>query len=489
MMAGRTYGGKLAIGVGITVLFTMLTIVTSVVGLVFVVNAKDAAITSATEDLTGAGNLSRTMETRIADYRTYLFNKSAESARLTEDHHQAFRRMLDDLRRSIDDPEVLAKLDQIADLDDGHAAATAEVMAARRTTDDTSAIDRINDTTVVPAREQLQQAITDLIELVRGDVAADREAASTRATQAIALVIGLGVLTTISAVLVALRLSRDLKREVGTAVGHIQSSSAQLEAAAAQQVNGGRDQASAMSEITTTISELLITSRQIADTAQRVSKIAEDTEAAARNGDATIGETRASIETIRSQVDQIVQHMLALGEKSQQIGQVVDLVSELAEQTNILAINATIEASGAGEWGRRFAVVAEEIRKLADRTAGSAKEIRTLIEDVRGAVNTTVMATEIGAKAVDAGARKFDDATNSFREIVQLVATTNDATREIELSTKQQTTAVEQVNVAASDTARVSRETEASAVQTKQTAAHLSNLSSDLLEMVGTGRH
>jgi methyl-accepting chemotaxis protein len=489
MMAGRTYGGKLAIGVGITVLFTMLTIVTSVVGLVFVVNAKDAAITSATEDLTGAGNLSRTMETRIADYRTYLFNKSAESARLTEDHHQAFRRMLDDLRRSIDDPEVLAKLDQIADLDDGHAAATAEVMAARRTTDDTSVIDRINDTTVVPAREQLQQAITDLIELVRGDVAADREAASTRATQAIALVIGLGVLTTISAVLVALRLSRDLKREVGTAVGHIQSSSAQLEAAAAQQVNGGRDQASAMSEITTTISELLITSRQIADTAQRVSKIAEDTEAAARNGDATIGETRASIETIRSQVDQIVQHMLALGEKSQQIGQVVDLVSELAEQTNILAINATIEASGAGEWGRRFAVVAEEIRKLADRTAGSAKEIRTLIEDVRGAVNTTVMATEIGAKAVDAGARKFDDATNSFREIVQLVATTNDATREIELSTKQQTTAVEQVNVAASDTARVSRETEASAVQTKQTAAHLSNLSSDLLEMVGTGRH
>ncbi|MEV4282334.1 methyl-accepting chemotaxis protein [Actinoplanes xinjiangensis] len=489
MMAGRTYGGKLAIGVGITVLFTMLTIVTSVVGLIFVVNAKDAAITSATEDLTGAGNLSRTMETRIADYRTYLFNKSAESARLTEDHHQAFRRMLDELRRSIDDPEVLAKLDQVASLDDRHAAATAEVMAARRTTDDTSAIDRINDATVVPVREQLQQALTDLIELVRGDVTADREAASTRATQAIALVIGLGVLTTISAVLVALRLSRDLKREVGTAVGHIQSSSAELEAAAAQQVNGGRDQASAMSEITTTISELLITSRQIADTAQRVSKIAEDTEAAARNGDATIGETRASIETIRSQVDQIVQHMLALGEKSQQIGQVVDLVSELAEQTNILAINATIEASGAGEWGRRFAVVAEEIRKLADRTAGSAKEIRTLIEDVRGAVNTTVMATEIGAKAVDAGARKFDDATNSFQEIVQLVATTNDATREIELSTKQQTTAVEQVNVAASDTARVSRETEASAVQTKQTAAHLSNLSSDLLEMVGTGRH
>ena len=252
---------------------------------------------------------------------------------------------------------------------------------------------------------------------MRKNVTADRDASSARASAAIIFIIGLGGALILGAAAVAWRLSRDLRREVGAAVGHIQSSSAELEAAAAQQATGGRDQASAMSEITTTISELLITSRQIAESAQRVSKVAEDTAEAARTGDATIDQTRASITAIRTQVDQIVQHMLALGEKSQQIGGVVDLVSELAEQTNILAINATIEASGAGEWGRRFAVVAEEIRKLADRTAGSAKEIRALIEDVRGAVNTTVMATEIGAKAVDAGSRQFDDATSSFRRI------------------------------------------------------------------------
>jgi methyl-accepting chemotaxis protein len=335
----------------------------------------------------------------------------------------------------------------------------------------------------------VQGAIDNLIKRINKIVTDTRRESSDRATWAIIFIVGIGTVLIGSAAGVTWRLNRDLRREVGAAVGHIQSSSSELEAAAAQQATGGRDQASAMSEITTTISELLITSRQIADSAQRVSKIAEDTAEAARTGDATIDQTRASINAIRAQVDQIVQHMLSLGEKSQQIGTVVDLVSELAEQTNILAINATIEASGAGEWGRRFAVVAEEIRKLADRTAGSAKEIRALIEDVRGAVNTTVMATEIGAKAVDAGSRQFDDATNSFRRIVQLVATTSDATREIELSTKQQTTAVEQVNSAASDTARASRETEASAVQTKQTAAHLSTLSGDLLDLVGTRGH
>ncbi|SDS22833.1 methyl-accepting chemotaxis protein [Actinoplanes derwentensis] len=491
-MAGRTFGGKLAFGVGITVLFTLLTIITSVVGLVFVVNAKDAAIASATENLTGAQNLKVYMEARIADYRAYLLLPTAENLALTDDNHTEFRRQLSELQTSLTDPDLQKLLMEIAGIDDRHAAAVKEIMAVRAADTSTARIDdivKLNQDKVKPVRVELQNALTSLVTQVTADVRVARDAASTRATQAIVVIIVLGLLTTASASAVAWRLSRDLKREVGAAVGHIQSSSAELEAAAAQQVSGGRDQASAMSEITTTISELLITSRQISEAAQRVSRIAEDTESAARNGDSTIDQTRTSITAIRSQVDQIVQHMLALGEKSQQIGLVADLVSELAEQTNILAINATIEASGAGEWGRRFAVVAEEIRKLADRTAGSAKEIRALIEDVRGAVNTTVMATEIGAKAVDAGSRQFDAATSSFRAIAQLVSTTNDATREIELSTKQQTTAVEQVNVAVSDTARVSRETEASAVQTKQTAAHLSTLSGDLLELVGTGRH
>ncbi|MEU4428198.1 methyl-accepting chemotaxis protein [Actinoplanes sp. NPDC024001] len=487
MMAGRTYGRKLAVGVTLTVALTLLSIITSVVGLIFVVNAKDEAIVAASRDLTRAERTGRILETRLANFRAYLLYGTEEYAELTAANRTDFRSELADLRASLGG-EAAAMLDEVEKAEEAHAAVVSTVMARRASINNIADAARLNDQLAKPVREQLEAALTALVERVQADVEAARQESSERAKIAIAVVISLGVLTTISAIMVAWRLSRDLRREVGAAVGHIQSSSAQLEAAAAQQVNGGRDQASAMSEITTTISELLITSRQIAETAQRVSKIAEETEAAARNGDSTIDQTRASMAAIRAQVDQIVQHMLALGEKSQQIGLVVDLVSELAEQTNILAINATIEASGAGEWGRRFAVVAEEIRKLADRTAASAKEIRALIDDVRGAVNTTVMATEIGAKAVDAGARQFDDATNSFREIVQLVATTNDATREIELSTKQQTTAVEQVNVAASDTARVSRETEASAVQTKQTAAHLSTLSGDLLELVGTAR-
>jgi methyl-accepting chemotaxis protein len=275
-----------------------------------------------------------------------------------------------------------------------------------------------------------------------------------------------------------------LSRQIGTSVGQVQSSSAELQAAATQQATGSKEQATAMAEISTTISELLATSRQITESAQRVAQIAEQTAAAACSGDQTVETAYELIAGIRRQVDLIVNHMLELGKKSQQIGAVLEIVSELAEQTNILAINATIEAAGAGEAGKRFAVVAEEIRKLADRVAGSAKEIRGLIDDVRSAVNTTVMATETGSKAVDAGSKQFGHVALSFKQIAELVATTGEAAREIELSTKQQMTAVEQVKVAIGNVAQASKETEASAGQTQQTASQLALLSKDLLRIV-----
>lgn len=275
-----------------------------------------------------------------------------------------------------------------------------------------------------------------------------------------------------------------LSEQIGSAVRHIQSSSTELQASANQQATGAREQATAMTEIATTINELLATSRQIADSAKRVSQIAAQTGSSARTGEVTVTKGHDATATVRRQVDLIVGHMLELGKKSQQVGSVLDIVSELAEQTNILAINATIEAAGAGDAGRRFGVVAEEIRKLADRVGASTKEIRGMIEDVRSAVNTTVMATEAGSKAVDVATGQIVEVATAFRQIASLVGTTTDAAREIELSTKQQATAVEQVNLAITGAAGATRETEASARETLQTASQLADLSTNVLTIV-----
>jgi CHASE3 domain sensor protein len=294
----------------------------------------------------------------------------------------------------------------------------------------------------------------------------------------------LTALAALFAAAAALFLTRTLGQQVGAAVGQVQSSSAELQAAASQQATSSREQSTAMTEITTTISEILATSRQIATSAQRVAKMAEQTAGSAKSGDDTVLKAHESITSIQRQVDLIVHHMLDLGKKSQQIGLVLDIVTELAEQTNILSINATIEATAAGDSGRRFAVVADEIRKLADRVGSSTKEIRGLIDEVRSAVNTTVMATETGSKTVEAGSRQFGDVASALRQITGLVSSTTDAAREIELSTQQQSTAVEQVNVAIANVAQASKETEAGSSQTLQTASQLAVLSKELLRLI-----
>ncbi|HVU15211.1 MAG TPA: CHASE3 domain-containing protein [Phototrophicaceae bacterium] len=282
----------------------------------------------------------------------------------------------------------------------------------------------------------------------------------------------------------AVYLTRSLSRQITSAVQHMRSSSAELQAAATQQLSGAKEYSVAMTEITTTISELVATSRQIAESAQRVTDVAEKTDAAAHVGEGTVQSANESIQSIRQQVDLIVDHMLELGKKSQQIGSILDIVSELAEQTNILSINATIEAAGAGEAGKRFAVVADEIRKLADRVTGATKDIRVLIDDVRSAVNTTIMATETGSKAVDAGSKQFTSVASAFTQIATLVTTTTEIAREIELSTKQQSTAVAQVNLVITDAAQASKENEVSTGEVLKTASALADRSGELLRLV-----
>jgi methyl-accepting chemotaxis protein len=331
-----------------------------------------------------------------------------------------------------------------------------------------------NSQTIVAA---LDAAMVNLAKWEDARLARRSAHASAAATRAMG---GLWFIALVAAVLAAV-LSTFLRRaivgHVGNAVHQAQSSATQLRASAAQQAASSQELAATTAEISTTIRELLATSRQITESAQRVVQVAQETGNVARSGDATGQRASDAVLVIRNQVDVVVGHMLELGRRAQQIGAILDLINELAEQTNILSINATIEAAGAGESGRRFAVVADEIRRLADRVGGSAREIRTLIEEIRASANTTVMATEDGRKAVDAGTRQFADVNTAFDDIAQRVGITTEAAREIELSIRQQTTAVEQVNLAVSGLAQAAKETESSATQTLSTAEQLAAVS------------
>jgi methyl-accepting chemotaxis protein len=334
------------------------------------------------------------------------------------------------------------------------------------------------------AMDMIRTIVAEAAQMER-DLLQQRDAAYAKSERSLyfSLVGGTG-LTIVVVLVFGIILVRGINRRIETACVQVQVSATELQAAAAQQSQGSKEQATATSEVSTTMNELLSTSHQIAESTQRVTQIAAETDAAARLGDDTVQKAREAIDTVQRQVEQIVQHMLDFGKKSQEIGGILQIINELAEQTNILAINATIEAAGAGDAGRRFSVVADEIRKLADRVGGSTKEIRSLIEELRAAANTTVVVTESGSKAVDASTRQFTEVAIGFKRIVDLVSSTAGATREIELSTKQQATAVEQVNVALLDVNKTARETESSSAMTLTTSSELAKLSRELLQLV-----
>ncbi len=381
------------------------------------------------------------------------------------------------------------RLDQAEPIVNAKLAELKETIEMRRTQGFAPAQERVREGFGKRAMDDLRRIIDEMDRDEREVLkqrAAEVEASvgNARSTIFVGTLVGL-LLVSVAAFVI----TRSLATQIGAAVQHVRSSSAELQTAANQQVAGSKEQATAMTQITTTISELLATSRQIAESARRVAQIAGDAGSAARTGEQSVTKTQDAVGTIRRQVDAIVTHMLDLGKKSQQIGSILEIINELAEQTNILSINATIEAAGAGELGKRFGVVADEIRKLADRVGGSTKEIRTLVDDIRAAVNTTVMATEGGSKAVDAGTRQFSEVATSFKQIAGLVATTSEAAREIELSTKQQTTAVEQVSVAVVNVSQAARETEASSSQTLQTSSQLTTLSRELAQLIQPQEH
>jgi len=483
MTSTWTFGRTIAGGFAAVLVLNLLVGVIALVGMNRVVASKDQVINVDSRLEVRAEQLLATRNGRSAALRGYLLtgdNAFRDEAIQTT---KEFENLVAEVAQLVHTPRGRDLIAQIKATETQSTAAQNKLMAVKASgASPAEVLAAFN--AVAPQRVALKSLLVAFGQHEKDLAQAGVKASNHAATRDNWIIVSVLAGTVLAAVALSVRLTRRLRRRIGSAVGDVQSSSVELQTTANQQAVGAMEQATAMSEISTTITELLATSRQITESAQRVSDVAEQTAQAGYSGKSTVISAQESMAEIRHQVDVIVNHMLELGDKSQRIGSVLDIVSELAEQTNILAINSTIEAAGAGESGKRFAVVADEIRKLADRVAESTKEIRNLIDVVRGAVHTTVIATEIGSKAVDAGTAQFAGVASSFEQIVGLVTTTTEAAREIELSTKQQTTAVEQVNFAVTNVTQTTRESEASSSQTLKTASELNELSTRLRGLV-----
>jgi len=484
-MAGTwTIGRKIGLAFAALVALAMVIAGVGVYGLRRVVAEEEHLLSVHAQAVREAQQLHVSFERKIAEVRGFFFTRDDHFIDLMRQGRTAYLAMLERLEKDVSTEEGRRRLAEIKAAEAEHQDGLDRAIALLKNKEEPEKVAGLMRRELAPGRERIHQRFLEFVAMEERQLDEAKADAAAHAASAQSWVAGATIAIIALAIAVAVVLGRAISHQIGTAVRQVQGSSTELRAAATQQATGTREQSGAMTEIATTINELLATSRQIADSAKRVAAIAEKTAAAGRSGDEAMRSALDAAAGIKRQVDTVVTHMLDLGKRSQQIGGVLEIINELAEQTNILAINATIEAAGATEAGRRFAVVADEIRKLADRVSGSTREIRGLIEENRAAVHTTVMATEGGSKAVDAGMREFKQVAAAFGDIVTLVGTTTDAAREIELSTRQQASGVEQVNVAITGVAQTTRETEASSTQMLQTASQLSGLATELMKLV-----
>ncbi|MBF0558865.1 MAG: cache domain-containing protein [Nitrospirae bacterium] len=240
----------------------------------------------------------------------------------------------------------------------------------------------------------------------------------------------------------------DVIKNVSSATMEINSDAGVVSAAVEQQATVSAEQSAAVAEITSTMEELSASSTQIADHAKSVVDIASKTWENTKRGAVAVESVLMKMSEINNDSQNSINEIVELGRKSREITKVMEIINTIADQTKLIAFNAALEASSAGEAGKRFGVVAVEIRRLADSVMESTGEIASKINEIQEAINRLVIASEKGSHGIRDGMEYSNQTASILSEIVDDAQTTTDAAKQISLSTQQQKTASNQVVVA-----------------------------------------
>jgi twitching motility protein PilJ len=269
----------------------------------------------------------------------------------------------------------------------------------------------------------------------------------------------------------------DTSVQVAASTQETQATALQLAEAAGHQADQITTASDRISEIATSIDQVSKNSTESAEVAQRSVQIATE-------GAGVVRETIRGMDQIRDQIQETSKRIKRLGESSQEIGSVVELINDISEQTNILALNAAVQAASAGEAGRGFAVVADEVQRLAERTSGATRRIESLVQTIQADTNEAVSSMEQTTAEVVSGARLAEDAGTALGEIERVSNDLNNLIKGISSAAQQQSSAALDITQTMGVIRQITSQTSLGAGQTAESIGHLAQLAADLRRSV-----
>jgi methyl-accepting chemotaxis protein len=274
-------------------------------------------------------------------------------------------------------------------------------------------------------------------------------------------------------------------RQLGQNATELVTAATEIASSSEQMSRGAKDQNEQMGQVSSAIEEMTATIVESSKNAGEASNGARGASDTATTGGRVVTETVQGMQRIAAVVRESAASIQKLATSADQIGEIIGVIDDIADQTNLLALNAAIEAARAGEQGRGFAVVADEVRKLAERTGKATGEITDMIKGIQTETKEAVHSMETGIQEVDKGRELADQAGNSLTEVVAGAQRVMDMIQQIATATEQQSAAAEQISKNIEHIASITKETATGAEQSATAAEELNRQAEGLQQMVG----
>ena len=272
--------------------------------------------------------------------------------------------------------------------------------------------------------------------------------------------------------------------QIITATNEMSTGLNQLESAATSQAASASEQASSVAEVSSVVEEIKATSQQTLEKASMLGDTAEKTHQEGERGQQAVVAMSSSMQNLEQKIGQIADTILSLSEQTQQIGEITGAVSDIAKQSKMLALNASIEAAKAGEAGKGFAVVAGEVKELAEKSQSSTERVQKILQEIKQTAERAVMVTEEGTKSVQAGKEQANQTGGIVSALGSVIEQSSTASQQIVAAVRQETAGIEQVVVSIGEIDKVTNQFSSATEETKQASVNLATVLKGLKESI-----